>query len=241
MNFRTPVPRLVPIVLAIPEHAGQRGQAHALNIPTGIQRGLDVHDNLWPLDAGEAKRAGDTGAIQQGINNKSVALSLAGFQPKFRKAGKFLGNGQSRIDRHPSGRQAILIQLPRATEIRSPEKSHPIGGGSRTLLQTKTGEAQIVREGLPQTAPAKSEVVRTVEDFTGLPLIQHMDLHRVFKIAAEMKELNGKIETAILAQTQFTFIDDLLKRVIVDRFQERLMTGHRLLIGLRGHAAGMPL
>ena len=137
MDFRPPVPGLMAIMLAKPEHAGQRGDPHALDVLAHEKPGFDRLVHLAGFGAGHADGAGNARTIEEGKDGEFIAGHGAGLEPKLSEVWKLLRRGKGGIDRDCARGKSILVEFARAAEIGPAEQRHPIGIGVLAILQSK--------------------------------------------------------------------------------------------------------
>jgi hypothetical protein len=201
MDFRSPVIRHAPVILAVLVHAGQRRYAQAFDRFARIKRGIHVHHQCLARPDMEPVGASDTGGIQQGINRQYFRIFCRLLDPERLEHRKFLGTVHAGIDCQPARRQAVLFLATHCAEITRAEKYRDITGQIDMGVHTKTGKTEINRK-MFALQPAFSVIEHgcVISDFTGLATIHHMDMNRCLEKQAEMEKLD--LETPALPGPQ---------------------------------------
>ena len=108
MHFRAPVGRAGTVQFGVPEHAGERRDAEALDVGAREEPRFDFGRDDAFLPAVNAIGAGDARTIEQriDIDGRSVALD-----EEFGEAREFLRARQCRVDGDAARRKPILLEF----------------------------------------------------------------------------------------------------------------------------------
>ncbi len=196
VDFRPPILGLLAVVLRVPEHAGQRRNAHARNIHPREKAGLYIRQRPLLADGLYAEGPCDAGRIEKGIDH-DAAFAGRGLEPEARKARKLFRSWHCYVDGKPAGGKSVLARLGRRAEIRGSEEGQPIRLSWRRQ-NPEAGKSRVGRQRLREAAFAKGEEIGAVENFLGGVLWRHHEkANRLLEIPAKVERLYGIGATAV--------------------------------------------
>ncbi len=243
VNFRAPIVRPAPIVLAVEEHAGERRHTQALDRLARIQCAVDVHDHGAAGNELKAQRAGDTWRVHQGVHGQSARILRRPLEPKRGKARELLRTRKRRVHRQRARRQAVLPRIAaHRPKIARAEKRRHVILPVRHELHAKAGKAHVVAHQFRIDAGlVEFEHRRVIDDFVRLAVDDFVEAHGLGESAADMEELQAKLEAGIAPQCVVGAKAQRLKLIVAELRHRRRLNILRGLKGIAGELARLPL
>ena len=230
MHLGTPVDGRAAVVLAVPEHAGERSHAESRHVGAREQLGVDGHDDRLAARCLEAIGAGDARALEQRIDRHAVELLAWFAEPELREARKLLRLRHGGVDRDAARRGAVLAARPAAPEIARALEGEPVDVAVAPVHDAESGESEIVGKLRGKRRVAVNEIAFLVQNRTRLAVCDGVDGDRLAVELVDVEEAHR--QRVVLEQRAVRPEFDLLNGVEVDRLHHRRRPRRRG-VGLR--------
>src|SRR6185437_11371994 len=219
VDFGPPILATARIVLAVPEHAGERRDPQSLDRISREKIHVHGHNGALGTFGIDPIGAGNAGAIQQRVNGHGVrTLRLA--KPEFGKARKFLRPRHRSVDGNAARRRAILVLIAGRAEITCALERKPIGVFAGAVHHPEAGETEVRRQLFVETGPAVIEIRRRIENLARRGAIHDVDADRLLDITIEMEKADREIAGSLRPKAIFRLELDFLIEVETDRLDE---------------------
>ncbi len=237
MNFRPPVGAAPAVVLAVPEHAGQRCHAQTADVLARKQLRMHLGQHRFGARAHEAIHAGQAGPVEQGVQRDAVPDRA--FQIERGEVRKLLRLRHGGVDGDAARRQAVLALHTAGAEIGRALKRQPVGLGRRRVHDPETGKAAVAGHFFRQSRRAVVEHIGRERHLARLVALHQMDAHRLLGEAVRVEQLHAEGRRRLVPQGLFGLETNFLDGVEVDRVQQLRVRNHRRDIRPGGQLAGL--
>ena len=203
VDLRPPVGRGALHRFRVPEHGGEGRDAHALDGAAQVQFAGHVHRRRAAAMHDEAVGTGHARPVEQGVDHDGVVVDVAFADPEVGEVREFFRVRDAGVLRQPSRRQAELVGLAHAPEVRGADEACPalvlaqgrlVGG----LANLEAGEGRRRRRELRErTARRRLEIVGAKQDLARLVPVQGEQADRFWEQLADGQEGDG-VRTVLL-------------------------------------------